>query len=112
MTLIIAGINSKSAFLSADRRVSHEGKIVDDEFTKCFFIATPDSRGVFAFTGLAKCGSFKTEIWLRDQLNEVIKNERSIEPMLRRITSQLNVDVIDSKIPCVDTRLTILYVGF
>jgi hypothetical protein len=112
MTLIVGGINKDNAFLSADRRISSNGQLIDDETTKTFFITTPDSRGVFAFTGLAYCNNFKTESWLSQCLNEISKEDQNIESILRKIKAQLDIHFVPSKIHCQNVFLTILYIGY
>lgn len=112
MTLIIGGINNRTAFLASDRRISSNGILIDDETTKCFFITTPDSRGVFAFTGLAYCNDFKTENLLCDTLDQLSKSQANIEPILRELRNVLNINFNSKNITCNNRYLTILYIGY
>lgn len=112
MTLILGGITKESAFLASDRRISLNGQLVDDEITKCFFITTPDSRGVFAFTGLAYCNDFKTENLICDTLDQLAKTLTNIEPILRELRNELNATFNSEKITCTNRYLTLLYIGY
>ena len=95
MTLIVAAGNKDFAVLAADRRLTSNGKLVDDEANKATILACYDARMAIAFTGLATWGSFSTEKWLLESLSVASYNEKkclsetSLSPCnLERITTR------------------------
>lgn len=73
MTLIVAAGCRDYALLLADRRVTREGQLVDDERNKLVVPRTPGARIVVAYTGVAQLGAFRTDEWLPERLRGAIE---------------------------------------
>lgn len=90
MTLIIAVCKEDKAILVADRRLTADGKLIDDESNKGFLLQTVDGKFVVAFTGLARANGFETIDWLLLELLKCGPPDYMAGPILERITSSLN----------------------
>jgi hypothetical protein len=76
MTLILALLNRDQAVLASDRRVTHDGRLVDandDEYDKTAIVTFEDARLAVAFTGLAKQDASLTNEWLLRALFEATR---------------------------------------
>lgn len=60
MTLILAGVSRDYATLLSDRRVSFHNRPPKDEEGKACVLTCADGRLLFAFSGLAEIGSFRS----------------------------------------------------
>lgn len=69
MTLILAVNSGDAVIVAADRRLSIDGQVIEEESTKLTVLVTPDARMVVAYTGIARFGSFETETWLVENLH-------------------------------------------
>ncbi|WP_373506591.1 hypothetical protein [Thiocapsa sp.] len=70
MTIILALGNRQQVIQLSDRRLSRNGRLVDDESNKSGILFCPDARLAFGYTGLARYGSFKTIDWLLHALHD------------------------------------------
>ena len=64
MTLVLALCNSEQVIQIADRRLTSNGHLVDDESSKAVFLTCANGRMCYGFSGLAMCGEFITRDWL------------------------------------------------
>lgn len=64
MTLILGLANQQQVILISDRRLSVNGKVVEDESNKAATLNLQDARLAVGFTGLARAGRFQTRRWL------------------------------------------------
>lgn len=73
MTLIVAAGCREYAVLVADRRLSFNGQVRDDESNKLFVLRSNGLRLAVAYTGVAQLGSFRTSEWLPERLREAMQ---------------------------------------
>jgi hypothetical protein len=89
MTLILCLGNQDQFIQISDRRLTSNGKIIDDESNKAGVVICEDARVGFGFTGLAKSGSFETNFWLTDSIINKNKNFKIVE-LLIYLRDELN----------------------
>ena len=90
MTLILALCNSDQAIQVSDRRLSWQGKLVDDESSKAGLLTSSNARLAFGFAGLARYGRFCTHDWLLDALVDSGSPECSTKEVLERLRTRLS----------------------
>ncbi|WP_028324628.1 hypothetical protein [Desulfatirhabdium butyrativorans] len=114
MTLIIALANQEYVIQIADRRLSSNGTLVDDESNKSDYLVTDDSQMLFGFTGLAEFGTFKTRRWILDILSKSKSNEirEVFEELAENATEYFKSDNLLKNIPRKHKRLSIMFTGF
>ncbi len=59
---------SEQVIQISDRRLSADGRLVEDESAKAGVLTCSNARLAFGFTGLARMGHFSTRDWLLDAL--------------------------------------------
>jgi hypothetical protein len=113
MTLLIGMLNRRQAVLLADRRLSVNGRLTDDESNKAITLICQNARLAFAFTGLARVGTFETRLWLMETLADAAAEHSDARFILERLTqvasntfAKLRITDLSAK------RLTILCVGY
>jgi hypothetical protein len=113
MTLIITLANQQQAILISDRRLTSNGKVVDDESNKAAIFNCQDARLAVAFTGLARAGAFQTEFWLLESLVESAKPDylmaQTIQRFCERATQDFRKIIVDRNS---DKRLTVVLIGY
>jgi hypothetical protein len=73
----------------ADRRITSDGVLVDDEYNKvCVFFCDDAKLGV-AFTGLARFQTFDTSTWLAETLSDIGSTVLDIASVLAELQSRL-----------------------
>ena len=83
MTLILGLANQQQVILISDRRLSCNGKVVEDESNKAATFNLQDARLAVAFTGLASAGTFSAictqgwpestmPLWDRKEVQEML----------------------------------------
>lgn len=70
MTLILATATRDAVVVGADRRLTANDRVVDEESTKLTVFVSPNAKLVVAYTGLARADGFETEKWLLKALSE------------------------------------------
>jgi hypothetical protein len=70
MTLILVLANLQQVVLLSDRRLTSDGRLVDDESNKAAVFDCRNARLAVAYIGLAKAGNFLTKRWLPAALAE------------------------------------------
>jgi hypothetical protein len=116
MTLILAALGHTFVVVGADRRLSDNGRIVEEESTKLTVLVTPDARAVVGYTGIARAGTFNTELWLLETLSAASRaspdgTSPDLHPILEGLRSRAEIEI--GKIAgAIDARLTLLVVGF
>jgi hypothetical protein len=110
MTLLIALSNDSYAIVLGDRRLTSDGKIVDDEANKVCALFCDDARVVIAFTGLAGINSIKTQDWLRDNLVQIGNRHNSFDEILTEFQSRASTYF--SKAPKKYRATAFLFSGF
>lgn len=88
MTILAAIANEECAWLLADRRVTVDGKPIDDEYNKVCVLFCDDARMAVAFTGLATFQTFDTSNWIAETLSEIGKTTGDIASLLHDFSSR------------------------
>jgi hypothetical protein len=113
MTLIIGAVNRQQAVLVSDRRVTCDGRLVEDESNKAATLICRDAIMVMAFTGLARLGPFLTRRWLLEAFSEAAMPDSLIKPMIDRFAklARDRFAGLSVRKPS-DKRLSVLCVGY
>jgi hypothetical protein len=113
MTLIIGLANKHQVILISDRRLSSNGKVVEDESNKASTFVCRDARLAVAFTGLAKTGRFLTSRWILDALQESAKPDYMMKPTIARFCDLATRDFAKiNNVRKQDKRLSIVLAGY
>jgi len=116
MTFILALGNREQFIHISDRRLSWDGKLVDDESNKAGILLCKDARHIFGFTGLAKYGNFNTRQWLLNALYECCPPDYEVNRIMRRLMERATRDF--QTIPDLKSldpsrkRLSIMFSGY
>jgi len=73
LTLIVAAGCRDYAVLVADRRLSFDGQVREDESNKLFVLHSTGLRLAVAYTGVGQLGSFRTAEWLPERLRDAMQ---------------------------------------
>jgi hypothetical protein len=116
MTFILALGNREQFIQISDRRLSWDGKLVDDESNKAGILLCKDARHIFGFTGLAKYGNFNTRQWLLNALYECCPPDYEINRiaprLMNRATSDFNTLPVLKSLDRRRKRLSIMFSGY
>ncbi|MEJ7700321.1 MAG: hypothetical protein WKF71_11840 [Pyrinomonadaceae bacterium] len=116
MTLILTMGNREQVIQISDRRLSCNGKLVDDESNKAEILLCKDARHIFGFTGLAKYKSFDTRYWLLNALYECCPPDFEINKIIVRFKERAIKDFQTlstlRSIPRKHKRLSIMFSGY
>jgi hypothetical protein len=116
MTFILALGNREQFIQISDRRLSWDGKLVDDESNKAGILLCKDARHIFGFTGLAKYGNFNTRQWLLNALYECCPPDYEINRIVPRLMNRATKDF--NTLPALKSldlrrkRLSIMFCGY
>jgi hypothetical protein len=116
MTLIMALANKKQVVQISDRRLSSNGKLVDDESNKCGILFCLNARMTFGYTGLARWKSFSTFDWLLKILHDSAPPDYTIGEILERVkhkaTYSFKNDPILKNMRAEDKKLSVMFSGY
>jgi hypothetical protein len=112
MTLIIHAANRQQVIVISDRRLTKNGKLVDDESNKAATLVCRDARLALAFTGLAEAGTFRTKQWLLQALVESAAPDYLMAPMITRFCDRATQDINKLRLLHTDKRLSIVLAGY
>jgi hypothetical protein len=113
MTFILGLANQQQVILISDRRLSANGKIVEDESNKAATFNLQDARLAVAFTGLARAGTFQTRRWLLAALLDSANPDYQMEPTIKRFCNRATQDFAKIVVPRKsDKRLTVVLAGY
>jgi hypothetical protein len=113
MTLIIAAANSEHAVLVADRRLSYDGRLVDDDQSKLGVTVTDDPWLAFGHTGLARAGTLDVHPWLLEALIECAKPDHLASGIVNRFRERASERLRRVRVPKpADKRLSVLFAGY
>jgi hypothetical protein len=113
MTLILGLANQQQVILISDRRLSDNGKVVEDESNKAATFNLQDARLALAFTGLARAGTFQTRRWLLAALLDSANPDYQMEPTIKRFCTHATQDFAKIVVPRkLDKRLTVVLAGY
>lgn len=116
MTFILTLANSQQVLQVSDRRLSWDGKLIDDGSNKAGVFLCVDARHIFGFTGLAKYGTFDTRRWLLNALYECCPPDYQINKIMPRLKERATTDF--QNIPVLQhldprrKRLSIMFSGY
>lgn len=116
MTLILATGNNDHVVQISDRRLSCNGKLVDDESNKCGVLVCLNARMTFGYTGLAKWNSFSTIDWLLKSLHDAGAPDFTIGEILERLkisaTETFKKDYRLQSISSKNKKLAVMFSGY
>jgi len=110
MTLILAAANQQFATLIADRRVTCNGRVLDDEQNKIIAFACRDARVAFAFTGIAQWKSFDTCQWLLKTLQQISEIHKNISDVMEELRNRASDEI--PRLGAPDPLLYIVALGY
>lgn len=115
MTLVMSLHGSDYTLMLSDRRLSCNGRMIEDESNKATAIITDDAKLACAFTGLARCGNFSTQDWLLEALLECGPPDHESVPILQRLTKRFSEEFRNNSdlraLPREAKRLALLFAG-
>lgn len=116
MTLILTLGNSDQVIQVSDRRLSWNGRLIEDESSKAGLVTCLNARLAFGFTGLARLGSFCTRDWLLDAIMQSGPPDYAVAGVLERLRGHAS-DIFARhpalrRSPRKDTRLSIMLSGY
>jgi len=116
MTLILTLGNNDNVVQVSDRRLSCDGKLIDDESNKCGTIICLNARLAFGYTGLARWKRFSTFDWLLDALHHSAAPEFTIGEILERLKIKANETFQNDQrlkyASKINKRLAIMFSGY
>lgn len=116
MTLILASANKDFSVQVSDRRLSSNGRLIDDESNKCGVVFCLNARMSFGYTGLAKWGSFSTPKWLLKALHDSASPDFTIGEILERLkenaTQTFKNNPILKNVPKAHKSLSVMFSGY
>lgn len=116
MTLILTALNERCVVQVSDRRLTSNGKLVDDEANKAIALTLPDARLSVAFTGLARAGSFDTRDWLMEAIHRASKDEGNAPALIERVADTATRTFKETPSICStapqNRRLDIVFAGY
>jgi hypothetical protein len=116
VTLIIATCNSSAATMTADTRLSRNGKLLDDNSAKIGCATFSDARLLYAYTGLATVGAFQTRVWILESMLAVAKQSTQAMEAIRLFKLKATEDFASiAALKSLDAKsrmLTIVFAGF
>jgi hypothetical protein len=112
MTLITSQLNEHQAILISDRRLTVNGRLVDDESNKAATFFCEDARLAMAFTGVARAGKFETSRTLLDILLRASQAEHLLSTTIPRFVELLTEEIGKANIPAVSRHLTVVFAGY
>jgi hypothetical protein len=129
MTLLIAMVDRERAVMVADRRLTANGMLIDDDSNKAGVLACTDGRVAVAFTGLAEVaptrtgarrtapptpGEFVTQWWLAEALSKCAEPDRQLLPTLGRFMDEATRRFSKPPLPGLGASkgLTVIFAGY
>ncbi len=116
MTLILALGNKEHVAQISDRRLSSDGRLIDDESNKCGVVFCLNARMAFGYTGLARWQTFSTPKWLLKALHDSASPEFTIGEVLERLktnaTETFKNDPALKQVPKEHKRLAVMFSGY
>ena len=116
MTLILTLGNKENVVQISDRRLTSNGRLVDDESNKCGAMFCLNARMAFAYTGLACWGSFSTPKWLLNALHDSGAPDFTIGEILERLkgkaTDTFKNNHVLKGVPKEHKRLAVMFSGY
>jgi hypothetical protein len=115
MTLILALANRDHVIQLSDRRLSWNGKLVDDESNKAGVFIFNGVRAAYGFTGLARAEEFETSLWLNNVLFECAAPDFLFPNFMQRLEERANRDFATTPqllaLPLCNREVSIIFSG-
>lgn len=90
MTLIVGTLNTRGTwFVVSDRRLTSDGKIVDDSSNKTFIVTGHDFKLICTFTGLARVDGWETSTFLANRLTKYAARGANLEHLIHCLAEDL-----------------------
>lgn len=114
MTLILSVANKDFVAQISDRRLSTNGRVVNEDSNKSGYLITDDSQMLFGFTGIAEYQSFKARRWIMDMLMKSKAPDLYdiFENFTKNATEYFNTDQVIQTLSPQGRRLSIMFTGF
>lgn len=103
-------IRDNDTILLADRRTSHQGRVITDEHNKVTVLFCNDAKMAIAFTGVATFGDFITSDWLASTLAASGTQETSILKIIEAVRVSLSTKM--RTLGAAYNQLTLLCAGY
>ena len=116
MTLIITFGNCDHITQLSDRRLTYDGKLIEDESNKASILFCANGKLAIGFTGLAKAYEFETRSWLLKAIFDSSPPDYTAKNILERLTKKATIDF--NNIPALlntsrkNKRLSIIFSGY
>jgi hypothetical protein len=118
MTLILCLGNRDQVIQLSDRRLSDNGKLVDDEVNKSGILICQNGKFAYGFTGIARISTnkFETSTWLNSLIYECCPPDYIAQNILSRLRDRINSEFILSSyflnVPLKNMGLSISFTGY
>jgi hypothetical protein len=112
MTAIVVASSGEESILVADRRLTANGVLTDDDAGKGFLVVVPDGRLMMAFTGLARAGAFDTRQWILQETVKILPEAPTLAGYLHALAAAANQKFRRLRIRRSAARLTIVACGY
>ena len=116
MTLLLACANRGNAYLFADRRLTANGIVYDEEFDKSGTVVFRDSRFAFGMTGIARAMGLNAHDWLIRAIGEALEPDNSGEHTLHRLrdlaTKDFAIRPEFARLGAADKRFAVMFAGY
>lgn len=114
MTLIIAAGHERDMVLVADRRLTVNARVQEEESNKTATLMCRDGRVAVAFTGLARADRirFQTRPWLLEALADSARGFYTLEATMHGLAQAATVRINRLPIGDREKRLTIVAAGY
>jgi len=110
LTLIVSLASPDVAVLIADRRLSRNGAVLNDEYNKVTVLFCADARMAVAFTGVATLPNFDASTWIAETLHSVAGQATGVHEVLENFRQRLAERFRTLSSP--NLRLTVVFCGF
>jgi hypothetical protein len=115
VTLIITTVGPAAATMVGDRRLTANGRLVDDDAGKQGYWLCSDAAVLYAYSGIARAGSFDLQKWIPDTFYNVAEDgDFAFVPMISRLAAQTSEKFASHRLikNAPDRRTTITFAGF
>lgn len=116
MTFVIALANADQIIQVSDRRLSSNGRLVDDSSNKAGHALCDDASFLYSFTGIAKYGTYVTSRWLPDALYDAAQKGHGYfdiaNSLAEEATAYFHSSSMLRALPASSRRLTIMLTGY
>ena len=115
MTLVLACGNTVYTAVVADRRLTRNGRVIDDESGKVMLVNMPTARLGLAYCGLARArGSFRTNFDLPSLLRDAFKESSDLDELVTGFAARLDeaFAALPPRVAMDDRELAVVLAGY